>query len=352
MIRQILLALLATSAIASAARAPREQLPTAALLSFKEVPAGEEGLRTLLDRIFQEAFRSGSWRLVERQRVDALVSERAFQEAGACSTSCAATIGGLLGVRDLLLPEFDRVDGVSTISLRELDVASGEVLRVAYVETSDPVGPNSRRIAKLLVGRLLGDSTVPESDSGWIAVTSDPPSEIWIDGVSVGTSPLVVPAWPGIHRIATIPDQTIPAPAKAAPAAPDVAATTIVIVDGDRGPRHRGPPPRRVHPGPGQGPDRFRDGPRSESGGSDRHDPSAAVAVGAVAAVAGVALVAAAASMPDSVWSESWKDAKVAVADTARVTFRKEENGGKGALGIIGLAALVFGVLIAVVALR
>lgn len=357
MIRTLLAMLLVLAAFASAAspRASRDTLPTSALLSFQDVPEGEEGLRTLLDRLFQEAFKARAWRLMERQRVDAILAERSFQSASSCSTSCAAQIGTLLGVRTLLLPEFDRVDGVSTISLRELDVATGEVLRIAYVETDESIGSSSRRLARLLIGRLLGDPSVPETDSGWISVASDPPAEIWIDGVSVGTSPLTVPVWPGIHRVATAPGHVLPAP-KPQPTAPDASATTIIVVDGGRDHHHRHHPRPRFHPdGPhGEAPASNRDhaGPSGNAKSGKSDGSGSAVAVGAVAAVAGVALVAAAASMPDSVWDETWKDAKAPVADTARVAFRKVENDGKGALGIIGVAALIFGVLVAAIALQ
>lgn len=363
--RIILSALLAfTLAPSSAhARAPqtgRDTLPTSALLSFKDLPATGDGLRGLLDRIFQEAFKAKRWRLLERQRVDAILAERSFQEAAACSTSCASTIGSLLGVRTLLVPEFDRVDGVSHVSLRELDVATGEVLRLADVETDEALSSASRRIAHLLIGRLLEDPSVPASDSGFLAIVASPPTDVWVDGVPVGRSPLVVPVWPGTHRVATVANRTIPAPAKTKPAEPDLSATTIVIVHDDapgsprprwhdhhhapRGPRSEGPANYRAAPPTGP----HGDAAREDRGNGD----GAAIAAGAVAAVAGAALIAGAVSMPDSTWSEEWKDVAVRTADTADVHFQMVENDGKGTLGIIGAAILAIGVLVVAVVLQ
>lgn len=362
--RLILAALLALSFAPSSihALAPqtaRDTLPTSALLSFKDVPANEEGLRALQDRIFQEAFKARRWRLLERQRVDAILAERSFQEAAACSTSCASEVGAMLGVRTLLVPEFDRVDGLSHVSLRELDVATGEVLRMADVETDEALSSASRRVARLLIGRLLEDPSVPASDSGFLAIVTSPPTDIWIDGVAVGRSPLVVPVWPGTHRVATVAGQVIPAPAKPKPADPDISATTIVIIhDGPHAP----PPPgwyhRDHHDRHGHRSERpathrdFAAHPPAPGTHSDSHDDGAAVVAGTVAAVAGAALIAGAVSMSDSTWSEEWKDVAVRTADTADVRFQMVENDGKGTLGIIGAAILVIGVLVTALALQ
>jgi hypothetical protein len=318
--------LLAPLASGGAPEPPSAPVPSA-LLSFKSIPTGEEGLRVLLNRIFKEAFSSGRWRLMERQRVDALLAERGLQDAGACESGCVSGLGDLLGVRTLLIPEFERVDGVANISLRELDVATGEVLRFAEVETDKPLASSSKQLAQLLIRRLLGDSTVPASDSGYIAIDAIPATDIWIDGNPAGRTPLVATVWPGTHRIATSPGHVLP-PTEPDATPPDASATSIVIVEPARTPRHHGhhgAPPPSSHGSP-------------SSGNGD----AAAIAVGAAAAIAGVAMVAAA-TMPDSVWSSSWQDVKVGAADTARVDFRKDANPGKAGFGLLLVATLILG---------
>ena len=61
-----------------------------------------------------------------------------------------------------------------------------------------------------------------------------------------------------------------------------------------------------------------------------------------VAAV-GVGLLVAAASMPDSVWKETWRDVRVKTADTQQVVFRKEPNGSKQGLGVIAILGMILG---------
>lgn len=344
--RSLLLALLAPACMAAAAPSgSRDTLPTTALLSFKAIPSGEDGLRSLLDRIFIEAFKSEHWKLIERQRVDAVLAERALQDASDCSAACASQIGSLLGARTLLVPEFDRVDGISSITLREIDVVSGEVLGIAEVETAESIGSSSRRIARLLIGRLLRDPDVPLSDSGYISVSSNPSSEIWIDGVSKGISPMVVPVWPGKHRVAVLPDQTLEPP-KTKPVAPDVSAAPIVIVEERSHSHHHHAPPRRWNAKDTE------DDRKAPPSGSSSENKNGAIVAGAAVAVVGAALLVGAATMPDSVWSDTWKDVHVGPADTARAEFRKIESGSKGFLGVLGVAALAIGALIIAVAMQ
>jgi len=326
--------------------AARDSLPTAALLSFQDIPTSEPGLRTLQDRLFLEAFKVRHWRLLERQRMDAILAEHAFQGSASCSTSCTADLGSMLGVRTLLIPEFDRDAGIVHVSLRELDVGSGEVLRLAEAETDQPLSEASRTLARLLIGRLLEDPDVPVTDSGAIAITSDPPTTIWVDGIERGSSPLTVAVWPGVHRIAVIPGQTLPPPPIESPPPADLSATTIVVVHDD-GPRYGHRHGRRHERGGRFQPDRYEAEPRT------RNDATETQAVtGAVAAVAGVALVAAAATMPDSVWSDEWRDIKVGTADTVKTEFHRQENSGRGIVGVLGIAILAIGAVLLALAAR
>jgi len=319
----------------------RDTLPTCALLSLKDAPASEEGLRAFQDRLFQEAFKARRWRLMERQRVDALLSERAFEGASSCSTSCASNVGSLLGVKTLLVPEFDRTNGVNRASLRELDVSSGEVLRLAEAETDEPLDRSNRSLAHLLIARLLEDPDVPENDSGAISITTTPPTTVWVDGIEVGQSPISVPAWPGTHRVAVTAGQTIPPPPEPRPVEPDVTATTVIVVHNDYHGSYHG-----HHHGYGE---RYRSEERYPAHGrSSSHDDAAVV--GAVAAVAGAALVVAATNMDDSVWSDTWHDVRVKTGDTVHTEFHQQENDGKATVGIIGGIALVLGIIVLVLA--
>lgn len=318
--------------------ATRDSLPPAALLGLEGASPELDGIRLFEDRLFAEAFKAKAWKLLERKRVDALLAEHAFQSAATEGPS-AADVGSLLGVRTLLIPELERTEGVLHASLREIDVSSGAVLRMAEAQTDDPLSSANRSLARLLVGRLLEDPSVPPSDSGFIEIASEPPATVWVDGEEAGTTPVRIAAWPGLHRVAVVPGLTLPPPPP--DAEPDLRATTVIVVHQDA-PAHHHPRHRRAH---------LRGtAPASPASPEGNTDQAGQVVGGAVAAAAGVALIAAAASMPDSVWSETWRDVRVKPGRATKVEFVREENAGRSAVGILGAVALFLGAALLVLA--
>ncbi len=313
----------------------RDTAAPAAILALKGPSPELDGIRLFEERLFAEAFKAKAWKLLERKRVDAVMAERAFQSA-ASDGPTASDVGTLLGVRSLLIPELERTNGVLYASLREIDVSSGTVLRLAEAQTDEPLPSSNRALARLLVGRLLEDASVPTSDSGTLEILSEPSSTVWIDGEEAGTTPLRIAAWPGLHRVAVVPGQTLPPPSDDEP---DVHATTVIVV-------HETPPPhphrRRPHIHHGS--------PTSQGSPDGNSDQTTQVVGGAIAAAAGVALVAAAVSMPDSVWNETWVDVRIKPGRASKVEFSREENSSRAAVGILGAVVLFLGAALLVLA--
>ena len=56
--------------------------------------------------------------------------------------------------------------------------------------------------------------------------------------------------------------------------------------------------------------------------------------------------MAEAASMPDSVWSDTWHDVQVNAADTMSVEFHKDSNGDKTAMNVMGILGIMLGVIL------
>lgn len=309
----------------------------AAILALECPPPELDGIRLFEERLFAEAFKAKAWKLLERKRVDAVLAERAFQSA-ATDGPTASDLGSLLGVRSLLIPELERTDGVLHASLREIEVSSGAVLRLAEAQTDEPLSSSNRSLAHLLVGRLLEDPSVPSSDSGTLEILSEPSSTVWIDGEEVGTTPLRIAAWPGMHRVAVVPGQTRPPPPD--DVEPDIHATTVIVVHETPEPYH--PHRRRGHV--------HHASPTSQTSPDAGSDQTTQVVGGAIAAAAGVALVAAAVSMPDSVWNETWVDVRIKPGRTSKVEFSREENSGRAAVGILGAVVLFLGAALLVLA--
>jgi hypothetical protein len=343
---------------------PDTTLPLAAVVGFKSYQGDAAGLEDLSDRLFREAYRTGKWRLVERERADAILREQAFQQTNACSTSCETSIGRILGANTLLIPSFERYDEVSHLAIREVDASSGEVLRMAEAETDEPLSSGGRKLASLAIRRLVGDGSVPASDSGTISVTTWPPSPVWIDGERAGTSPLTVSVWPGTHRVSvTQCMRAPPAVQEDPPPSPDFAVAALIDLRTgafDHRARHDHRRPHRERNGyrnsaPVQRdwsgePSRTSES-KSESHeskntkkGDDNDGATAAVVAGVVVAAVGVGLLAAAASEPDSLWDRTSQEVRVKAGDTAKVVFQKSPNGNKTALNVIGVIGLMLAI--------
>lgn len=66
---------------------------------------------------------------MERAQVDRVLAEQGFQGSGACEVdNCAVKAGKLLGVDRIVVGSVGRIGRTSTLNLRAVDIASGEVV--------------------------------------------------------------------------------------------------------------------------------------------------------------------------------------------------------------------------------
>jgi hypothetical protein len=322
-----------------------DTIPLSALVGFETNPDQQRTLTQMQEDLFQELLKSRKWRLVDPARVASAIREGASQDAQACSTSCIRDLGSQLGVQTLLLPNLDRNEGISRLSVQEVDAASGAIIRSAQAETDESLPKSGRNLARLVVARLDGDPAAAPTDYGVIRVDANVPTAVWIDGEAVGESPLTWAAWPGVHRVSVEPDHPLP-PDRDHPAyGPNFSFGAVFLFQTSGGGHggHYGGYSQRPHPG---GPyQRPVSGPgRSHRGGNG--DGTGTIIAGTLVTALGIGMVAHAASMPDSIWSGTWQDVQVKVADTTSVEFRKESNGDKTAMNVFGILGIILGVVL------
>lgn len=65
--------------------------------------------------------------LVDRQSMDAVLKEQAFQKSGCTDDSCAVQIGRLLAANKILTGEIIKAGGTMVINARIVDVEKGHV---------------------------------------------------------------------------------------------------------------------------------------------------------------------------------------------------------------------------------
>ncbi|MFC1499455.1 CsgG/HfaB family protein [Candidatus Zixiibacteriota bacterium] len=75
--------------------------------------------------------------VVERNRMESILSEVGFQLSGACNTDeCVVQVGQILGVRKMVAGSVSRVGILYTLQVRIVDVTTGRIEEVAYEDVS------------------------------------------------------------------------------------------------------------------------------------------------------------------------------------------------------------------------
>jgi TolB-like protein len=85
----------------------------------------------LSDRLRTELFETGKFRVVERDKMNAILTEQGFQQTGCTSVECAVEIGQLLNVKMMVAGNIGKIEDLYSISLRLINVETGALLHTA-----------------------------------------------------------------------------------------------------------------------------------------------------------------------------------------------------------------------------
>ena len=73
-----------------------------AVLDLDPTGVSAEDSRFLSDRLRTELFETGSFQVIEREKMEEILSEQGFQNTGCTSVECAVEIGQLLNVNRIV----------------------------------------------------------------------------------------------------------------------------------------------------------------------------------------------------------------------------------------------------------
>lgn len=85
-------------------------------------------VRVLSEQLRYELSQSGSFSIVERNRMEDILREQGFQQSGCTSDACAVEMGQLLGVSYMVTGTVGKAGDYTIINARIVDVGSGEVV--------------------------------------------------------------------------------------------------------------------------------------------------------------------------------------------------------------------------------
>lgn len=93
--------------------------------------------QTLNTKLRTELFGTGNFQILERGRMQDILTEQGYQQTGICnSTECYVKVGQLVGVDAIFVASYGRAGNVSLLTLRAISVETGSVLEEVSAEVS------------------------------------------------------------------------------------------------------------------------------------------------------------------------------------------------------------------------
>lgn len=164
----------------------------------------------ITDRLRNDLLVSGQVRVMERGEMALVMEEQSFQQTGMCDQSqCAVEMGRVLSVDRMVVGAVGKVGTLYNVSVRLLDVETGEVLRSVNVDhrgsIEDLVQFRVPEVAQKLVGAPAWNAE--QTRSQLFVTTSVAGARIWVENIMRGKSPLLVDSLQsGAYRVKALRD--------------------------------------------------------------------------------------------------------------------------------------------------
>jgi len=146
----------------SAAGAVSPKIPMVAVMPFSGRALEGDAPETIASALGSDLLNTGTFRVMERSQMEAILKEQGFQQSGACDGSeCAVEVGKLLSVDHMVVGTVGKVGGTYVVTTRLVSVQTGEVLKSVTKTSKAEVDA----IVTDLLPQLARDLSVRESAS-------------------------------------------------------------------------------------------------------------------------------------------------------------------------------------------
>ena len=102
---------------------------TVAILDFEGRGISQMEAQTLTDRLMSEMVNTNAVIMVERNQMEEIMQEQGFQQSGCTTSECAAEVGALLGVQNMVSGAFGKLGNSYTIDAKLFSVSTGGTIR-------------------------------------------------------------------------------------------------------------------------------------------------------------------------------------------------------------------------------
>ena len=144
---------------------------TVALLEFEGRGISQLEAKTLTDRLMSEMVNTDAVIMVERNQMDEILNEQGFQQSGCTSSECAAEVGALLGVQNMVSGSFGKLGNSYTIDAKMFSVETGATIRTVSKTYKGPVD-NLLTVIEVVGWEIVG--LQPPQDKLDILAAADP----------------------------------------------------------------------------------------------------------------------------------------------------------------------------------
>ena len=102
---------------------------TVAILDFEGRGISQMEAQTLTARLMSEMVNTDAVIMVERNQMEEIMNEQGFQQSGCTTSECAAEVGALLGVQNMVSGSFGKLVNSYTIDAKLFSVSTGGTIR-------------------------------------------------------------------------------------------------------------------------------------------------------------------------------------------------------------------------------
>lgn len=162
-----LLALAALCAMPVAARAQADTRPVVAVLYFDNNSIGKDAAdyagmgKAVADLLINDLAQSANVRVVERDRVEALLQEQNLTKAGVIDPETAVRLGKILGARHMITGGFMNTGRQMVLTARTIDVETSAIGNPQRVQQS---GDDVLALIGMLSNRLASSMKLPAAE--------------------------------------------------------------------------------------------------------------------------------------------------------------------------------------------
>ena len=153
------------------------------------------------ERLRVELINTQSFRVMERAEMKSVLLEQGFQQTDCVDNSCIVQMGQLLGVEHMVMGNIGRVGSLYTVSIRLVNVATGEVLYTAAEDCRCTIEEVLTNSTKNIAMKL--DLAIEKSIFGVLDVRTVPDfADVSINGKVIGKTNYLNDRFvPGSYRL-------------------------------------------------------------------------------------------------------------------------------------------------------